>query len=118
MHIHIIQFDSSHFAYHPKYSCPARTFGDRVGASGVSDCQICLAGFYCPSHPGPPTTNETLVACGEVDLYCPPGSLLPDKVDLGYYTVDAELRQALETTHIRTDQIEVEPGYFAQKGIR
>lgn len=44
-----------------------------TGASDVSDCKSCRSGFYCPSHPGPPSVEARQIACGESYLYCPTG---------------------------------------------
>ena len=101
-----------------KYSCPEGTYGDKIGASDVSDCKPCTPGYYCPSHPGPPSTLDTKVQCGEVHIYCPKGSSKPLSVDLGFYSIDAELTQDLNTSHIRTDQVECELGFYCQNGIR
>jgi len=101
-----------------KYSCPEGTYGDKIGASDVSDCKPCTPGYYCPSHPGPPSTLDTQVPCGEVHLYCPKGSSKPLSVDLGFYSIDAELSQDINTGHIRTDQVECELGFYCQNGLR
>ncbi|KAL7533460.1 hypothetical protein ACHAXR_010386 [Thalassiosira sp. AJA248-18] len=98
-----------------KFSCPAGTFGTNAGASDVSECQRCEAGFYCPSHPGPPTTVETLVPCGDAYVYCPPGSSEPLNVDLGYYSI-TESEKA--TSGRATAQAICEPGFKCQNGLK
>ncbi len=58
------------------------------------------AGYYCPSHPFPPSTNARQNACGGSALYCPAGTGNADSrrpVSAGYYTVggDADNTQGL-----------------------
>lgn len=103
-----------------KYSCPAGTYGVKTGASDVSDCRQCSAGMYCPSHPGPPTTEDTQVPCGNVNVYCPGGSPVPLRVDLGHYSIDEsdDVKEGMDTRHTRTAQVECEPGYHCQNGVR
>jgi len=103
-----------------KYSCPAGTYGSKTGSSDISDCEPCSAGYYCPSHPGPPTTEETQLPCGSVDLFCPRRSARPMRVDLGHYTINefAVLKEGGDTHITRTAQVECEPGYHCQNGIK
>mmetsp|Transcript_24846 Transcript_24846/g.52004 ORF Transcript_24846/g.52004 Transcript_24846/m.52004 type:complete len:389 (+) Transcript_24846:1244-2410(+) len=103
-----------------KYSCPAGTYGHMPGAFDVLECQICQGGHYCPSYPGPPTTKETQVPCGEAYLYCPYGSSKPLDVDLGYYSIAefATEKEGMDTVKIRTAQVLCEPGFYCESGRR
>ena len=75
--------------YGLKYSCPLGTYGVKMGTSDVSaECQPCSEGMYCPSHPGPPTTEETQLKCGNVNVFCPRGSPKPVSVASGHYTIN------------------------------
>mmetsp|Transcript_16328 Transcript_16328/g.33252 ORF Transcript_16328/g.33252 Transcript_16328/m.33252 type:complete len:121 (-) Transcript_16328:1663-2025(-) len=68
-----------------KYSCLGGTFGEISAASDLSDCKPCQEGFFCTSHPGPPSTRVDQAACGESYLYCPSGSLKPLPIAVGHY---------------------------------
>ena len=100
-----------------KYSCPPGTYGTIQGAHDASQCQECEAGYYCTSHPGPPTTKETRIACGKEDIFCPAGSVHPRQVDAGYYSID-EYSQDMEGNGTRTAQVIAPRGWYALDGIR
>ena len=107
-----------------KYQCPGGTYGDNVGAGDSSDCHVCPPGHYCPSYPGPPTTHETIITCGESYLYCPEGSPKPLNVDPGHYSISNGIipgqmnDESLHSTDRRTNQVICPPGYYCQLGIR
>jgi hypothetical protein len=107
-----------------KYQCPGGTYGSKEGAGDVSECQICPPGHYCPSYPGPPTTHETIIRCGESYLYCPQGSPEPKDVDTGHYSISNEIDpgqahdESLEYSDRRTGQVVCPPGYYCKLGVR
>ena len=119
LRMHITSYQHLSFAISvSQYSCPEGTYGTKLGATDVSDCESCTEGYYCESHPGPPTTTETQSPCGEVHLYCPQKSPKPVQVEMGYYTIDANMQQGMDSSHIRTDQVQCEPGFHCQNGVR
>ncbi|KAL7555220.1 hypothetical protein ACHAWF_018965 [Thalassiosira exigua] len=103
-----------------KYNCPAGTFGVMTGAQDESDCEPCQAGYYCPSHPGPPTKSETQVPCGDAFLFCPEGSSEPLNVEMGHYSIteSAESKESMDSSHLRTAQVLCEPGFYCENGIK
>lgn len=107
-----------------KYQCPGGTYGESLGAGNLSSCHICPPGHYCPSYPGPPTTNETIIACGQSYLYCPQGSPEPKSVDMGHYGISSSLYpgqandESLNLTDKRTGQVLCPPGYYCKLGLR
>ncbi|KAL3801129.1 hypothetical protein HJC23_002422 [Cyclotella cryptica] len=107
-----------------KYQCPGGTHGSTEGASDVSNCRPCAPGFYCPSYPGPPTTNATAIACGQSYHYCPPGSSKPKDIEMGHYGISNNVYpgqtndEGVDYMDRRTDQVICPAGYFCQQGLR
>ena len=99
-----------------KYQCPSGTYGWFEGANDVSDCRTCQSGHYCPSHPGPPTTEDTQVPCGGASLYCPPGSSKPLDVDVGHYSISES--EMMKDDRFRSEQVLCPPGFHCQNGIK
>lgn len=92
----------------------------KLGATDTKDCKPCLAGKYCPSHPGPPTIEDMQISCGGPHVYCPQGSPEPLNVDLGYYSINESSvmdQDDLETSSM-TSQVECEPGFYCKQGVR
>jgi hypothetical protein len=54
--------------YASEHMCPGGTFLDATGATQSSDCQACLAGFYCP--PGSPASDKVCPS----GMWCPVGT--------------------------------------------
>jgi hypothetical protein len=62
--------------------CPVGRYGSTFGLSTSWCSGYCTAGYYCPEG----STSATQVECGGPDVFCPPGSAIPQNVDIGYYT--------------------------------
>ena len=62
------------------YKCPAGKYGPTLGATSVSQCITCPAGFYCPIGTG----NPLLYECPQGN-YCPAGSTVPTACSNGTY---------------------------------
>lgn len=107
-----------------KYQCPGGTFGERRGLVDASECEICPTGHYCPSYPHPPTTRDTIIACGDSYLYCSRGSSEPKTVDMGHYSISNDMYpgqandESLEYTDRRTGQVICPPGWYCKLGLR
>lgn len=62
--------------------CPPGRYGSTFGLS-TGDCSgYCDPGYYCPEG----SNNSKPFECGSPDVFCPPGSSVPQAVDIGYYT--------------------------------
>ncbi len=103
-----------------KYSCPGGTFGGFPATNDLSDCKPCLAGFFCPSHPGPLSTRADQSACGESYFYCPFGSTKPLPIEVGHYGIGGELSEenGNDPTRFRTGQEVCPPGFYCQSGLK
>ncbi len=87
----------------------------------MNDCKPCSPGKYCPSHPGPPTTEDTQLPCGNPNVYCPPGSPAPTTVDLGFYSINESFfmdQEVSAKTNQMTSQVQCEPGFYCKNGVR
>ena len=105
--------------------CPPGSFSWRYGVSEVGLCNLCAAGYYCPSTlppqpnapaftlwPGLPqaiAANDSL-QCGGDNWYCPRGSPYPTYVDGGYYSYGG-------TNSTRWAQAVCPLGYFCSGGV-
>jgi hypothetical protein len=63
--------------------CPAGVYGNLAQAISPACAGPCAGGYYCPAA----STKATAVPCGNVTVYCPPGSSGPLPVLSGYYSV-------------------------------
>ena len=100
-----------------KYQCPEGTYSEVHGARQEEDCFPCLAGFYCPSYPGPPSTNAAQKKCGGIHLFCPEGSARPLYVSVGHYSLGGE-NSGENSVNVRTDQNKCPPGSWCQSGVK
>lgn len=104
-----------------KFQCPAGSFGAGRGLQTAQCSGKCAAGYWCPSHPFPPSTAATQRECGNSSVYCPPGTgNAPLQVRSGYFSVGAGDGSvdpdARNTT--RTGQEICPRGFFCRNGIR
>eukprot|EP01012_Entosiphon_sulcatum_P020572 TRINITY_DN2549_c0_g1_i18.p1 TRINITY_DN2549_c0_g1~~TRINITY_DN2549_c0_g1_i18.p1 ORF type:complete len:7257 (+),score=712.60 TRINITY_DN2549_c0_g1_i18:702-21773(+) len=53
-------------------TCPEGTFNAKPGASALTDCQNCTAGYYCATRGQTTTTSQCFPG-----FYCPPGQSTP-----------------------------------------
>lgn len=107
-----------------KRPCPAGRYGSGLEIRS-QDCDgYCSLGYYCPEA----SSSPDQIKCGDANLFCPPGSVEPQHVHLGYYsgnyvvfwhgvllTVVSVLGDSDET---RGAEQKCEPGFYCHKGIR
>eukprot|EP00970_Alexandrium_tamarense_P019930 scaffold14630_cov221-Alexandrium_tamarense.AAC.1 len=114
-------FVASPLLVNSQYQCPGGSFGRYERTSDVNSCEECRAGYYCPSYPNGPTTEDTMMPCGESFLYCPPGSAFPRGIDVGYYGISPGYEGADEsddTMMNRVAQVICPPGHYCEAGFR
>eukprot|EP00606_Chrysophyceae_sp_TOSAG23-5_P000256 GSChrysophyteH2.ASY1.ANO1.351.1 assembled CDS len=82
-----------------------------TSSDGTKFCEArhCAGGYYCPLA----SVSDKQVECGSADVYCPPSSVLPTPVQVGYYTVGPR-----NDASIRFAEIICEPGYYCIAGVR
>ena len=97
-----------------KLPCPAGSFGDQIGLNSSQCSGPCPPGFFCPTG----TANRESHFCGSADLYCPSGSSVPIKATPGYYTVDNQGSEDLNTQLTRSRQVICPRGYFCTEGVK
>ena len=107
-----------------------------TSSDGTKFCEArhCAEGYYCPLA----SISDKQVECGSADVYCPPSSVLPTPVQVGYYTVgprsspeNMQVAQAAaeavaagsssdiaDDASIRFAEIICEPGYYCIAGVR
>jgi len=66
------------------YTCRAGFYGASEGLTDGSCSGPCLSGFFCPTG----STSPVMKFCGGDEFYCPPASVGPIFVDMGFYTAD------------------------------
>jgi len=98
-------------SYGKKYQCPEGTYGTLIGSDTADECLPCKPGYYCPSYPGPPSTNSTIFECGE-QKYCPLRSSKPLYISIGYYGMGG-LNES-----VMIDQRICPPGHYCDRGIK
>jgi hypothetical protein len=101
-----------------RFPCNAGTFGDSVGLSDMSQCGICLSGYYCEAA----STTPHQYPCGNSTVFCPEGASAPILVDEGYYTstkseaVLADYYAGPNST--QQIQVECEAGFYCKGGVK
>ena len=97
-----------------KAPCPGGSFGDALELSNILCSGYCFAGYYCPAG----SIVGTSIACGSSDLYCPIGTSTPNNVPLGYYSVDTNNLEAVETVAFRA-AVKICPiGHYCERGLK
>lgn len=97
-----------------KYPCPAGTFGN-TGSLNSSKCTgPCPDGFYCPVGTSHPFSSH----CGSADLYCPEGSAVPTASLEGYYTVDPQGSDDVNSASSRSAQKVCPRGHYCTAGVK
>lgn len=66
-----------------QYDCPAGRYGDSPFLATPLCDRACPSGYYC----GVGTTLKTAAPCGNVSVYCPEGSSVPQWVPAGFMSV-------------------------------
>ena len=66
-----------------RYPCSAGTYGSRVRETNSSCSGKCEAGYYCRQG----STRPRQQVCGNPSYYCPTGSISPQLVQPGFYTL-------------------------------
>eukprot|EP00559_Dactyliosolen_fragilissimus_P003090 CAMPEP_0184867422 /NCGR_PEP_ID=MMETSP0580-20130426/26458_1 /TAXON_ID=1118495 /ORGANISM="Dactyliosolen fragilissimus" /LENGTH=257 /DNA_ID=CAMNT_0027367701 /DNA_START=44 /DNA_END=818 /DNA_ORIENTATION=- len=84
-----------------KNICPSGTYGIN---DGQEYCLTCTEGFYCGE--GTILPKE----CGDSSKFCPSGSILPQTVSPGYYSIGSSI------TTKRTGQVIAPRGHYARNG--
>ena len=97
-----------------KAPCPAGSFGNAFGLSDILCSGYCFAGYFCPAG----SIVGTSIACGSSDLYCPIHTLTPNKVPMGYYSIDTNNLEVAETIAFRAAVIICPIGYYCERGLR
>ena len=110
---------------------------NNTNSAGAKFCESrnCASGYYCPTA----SISAKQMKCGSASVYCPPSSVLPTPVSIGYYTIGnisvAEKMQVVTTITdingqsgvipteysdelVRIAQIICEPGFYCIQGIR
>lgn len=97
-----------------KYPCRSGYFGDIIGLNTPNCTGICSAGFYCLEG----SISATSKFCGDPNKYCPAGSSIPLVSPTGYYTVDINGNDYVESRYSRSS-IKICPlGYYCNNGIK
>jgi hypothetical protein len=101
--------------------CELSSAPNATSSDGTKFCEItyCAAGYYCPLA----SISATQIKCGASNMYCPPGSVLPLIVDIGYYTTGPLSppfsTQNVDDQLIRFSQEKCEPGHYClDNGIK
>ena len=97
-----------------KYPCPAGSYGASVGLDNSSCSGQCSPGFYCPSASASPTT----LFCGDPSVYCPEGSGTPILAPPGYYTVDVNGVDGVDSSASRSAAVICPRGYYCIGGYK
>jgi hypothetical protein len=84
------------------------------GLSNSNCSGLCPAGFYCPTG----TVRAESNACGGADVYCPVGSSVPWNVQVGFYSVDKDGSDGINSALIRALQQACPRGHYCEKGIK
>ena len=92
--------------------------GTASAGSRYCEPRSCQAGYVCP----PASISATQVACGSPAVYCPPHSVIPTPVSVGWYSIGnvsaaGQMQQAQDAA-TRSSQNKCEPGYWCSGGIR
>ena len=90
-------------------ACPAGTFGSSYGLSNSECSGPALEGYYTTAASIRPDQHE----CSTMEnlFYCPSGSALPNRVQLGYYTSGGN------SNNTRTTQQLCEPGHYCPDSL-
>jgi hypothetical protein len=85
-------------------ACPAGTYGSSYGLHDAACSGPALEGFYTTAGSTRPDQYE----CGTMEnlFFCPSGSSLPRRVQLGYYAT------GVSSNTTRTGQVLCEPGHY------
>lgn len=91
----------------------------------ITACGQCARGYYCPSYtvpqpdapsytiwPGAPHTSAAELECGDVECYCPAGSVYPLLVGGGNYSIGGS-----SNNRTRYAQVPCPPGSFCNRAI-
>ncbi len=95
-----------------------------TSSAGTKFCEFrhCAAGYYCPLA----SISAKQVECGGASVFCPPSSVIPTPVTIGFYTIGPNSKPenmqmaGTETgdEDIRFSQIICEPGFYCIDGVR
>ena len=88
-------------------ACPAGKYRASAGASSLSDCLACTAGYYCSLA----SSVATETRCGLTSVYCPAESAAPTAVQPGFYSTGG-------SSSTRSDETQCERGYYCVSGER
>jgi hypothetical protein len=80
--------------------------------------RFCSEGYYCREA----STSSQQNKCGGPHVYCPPASVAPITVSVGYYSIGRLSRmqemQSLEDELTRTGESPCEPGFYCVNGTK
>lgn len=97
-----------------KFQCPGGSYGSSTGLTSSSCSGLCSAGFYCP----PGSSVHTAYTCGGANKYCPEGSSAPLPVPSGYYSVDSNGLDTVDSQHSRSNILICPLGYWCSEGVK
>lgn len=76
-----------------RYLCPAGRYGASFGLQNEFCSGNCSSGHYCPKG----SVSSTERPCGNANFYCPVGSSIPIDVPIGYFSLNEDSDQDLES---------------------